>query len=92
MRALDERHGVAARLTLVGDGSRRPAVEAAFRAAGYNGRVAFTGKVPLGDVPGLLAEADICLDPAEANELNHRSTMIKIAEYMAAASRSWPTA
>jgi glycosyltransferase involved in cell wall biosynthesis len=35
-------------------------------------------------VPGLLARADVCVDPAPCNELNHRSTMIKVAEYMAA--------
>jgi glycosyltransferase involved in cell wall biosynthesis len=35
-------------------------------------------------VPGLLAEADICLDPAECTPLNHGSTMIKISEYLAA--------
>jgi glycosyltransferase involved in cell wall biosynthesis len=82
---LRDRHGLQeTRLTMVGDGSRRPALERAFANAGLSGRVRFTGWVAHGDVPQLLAEADICLDPAEANELNHRSTMVKIAEYMAA--------
>ena len=35
-------------------------------------------------VPELLAAADICIDPAPCTELNHRSTMIKVAEYLAA--------
>ena len=79
------RHGLpGTRLTMVGDGSRRaPLIEAA-ASRGLGGRVRFTGLVPHADVPALLAEADICLDPAPCTELNHRSTMIKIAEYMAA--------
>jgi glycosyltransferase involved in cell wall biosynthesis len=82
---LAHRHGLAgARLTVVGDGSRRaPLIEAA-AASGLNGRARFTGRVPHAEVPALLAEADICLDPAPRTELNDRSTMIKIAEYMAA--------
>ena len=79
-------HGLErARLTLVGEGSRRAAaVAAAAAAAGLAERVRFTGLVPHAEVPALLAEADICLDPAPCTELNHRSTMIKVAEYMAA--------
>jgi glycosyltransferase involved in cell wall biosynthesis len=31
----------------------------------------------------LLQEADVCVDPAPASALNERSTMIKVAEYLA---------
>jgi glycosyltransferase involved in cell wall biosynthesis len=83
--ALDRDHGLAkARLTLVGDGSRRRPLEAEAVALGLANRVRFTGRVPHAEVPALLAGADICLDPAPCTELNQRSTMIKIAEYMAA--------
>jgi len=85
LEALASRHDLpGARLTVVGEGSRRPALTAAAAAAGLDSRVRFTGRVPHAEVPALLAEADICLDPAPCTELNHRSTMIKIAEYMAA--------
>lgn len=82
---LREVDGISATLTLIGEGSRRAALERAFATAGLADVVTFTGHVPHAEVPRLLAEADICLDPAPANRLNHRSTMIKIAEYMAAA-------
>ncbi len=82
---LSERHGLpGARLTLVGDGSRRRAVAAAAAEAGLADRVTFTGLIPHAKVPEQLAAADICLDPAPCTELNQRSTMIKVAEYMAA--------
>jgi len=85
LERLGDRHGlVGARLTLVGEGSRRTALEDRAAAAGMTARVRFTGLVPHAEVPALLAQADICLDPAPCSELNQHSTMIKIAEYMAA--------
>ncbi len=81
---LADRHGLTeARLTLIGDGSAREATARAFNGSGE--RVRFTGRVPFHRVPALLAQADICVDPAPANDLNHRSTMVKVAEYLAAA-------
>lgn len=85
LRLLVERHGLrGANLTLVGDGSRRSAMLEQAAAAKLSDRVRSTGLVAHAEVPRHLAEADICLDPAPCTELNHRSTMIKIAEYMAA--------
>ncbi len=81
---LEQRHGLRATLTVVGDGPVRPEVEARCRRAGLSDRVRFTGRVAPERVPSLLAQADVCLDPAPCNALNHRSTMVKIAEYMAA--------
>lgn len=74
----------AARLTLVGEGSRRPALTERFAEAGLADQVRFTGFVAHTEVAGLLAEADICIDPAPCTELNDHSTMVKVAEYMAA--------
>lgn len=74
-----------ATLTIVGDGEARPRVEAAAARAGVADRLEFTGWVELERVPQLIAAADICVDPAPPTELNHHSTMIKIAEYLAAA-------
>lgn len=73
-----------ARLTVVGDGSHRAELETRLRSAGVHGRVTFTGRIPHAEVPGAIAAADVCIDPAPANPLNHGSTMIKIAEYLAA--------
>jgi glycosyltransferase involved in cell wall biosynthesis len=84
LRILVDRHGLDARLTIVGAGSCRSSLERSCAELGLGERVVFTGRVPHEDVPRLLAGADICVDPAPCNELNHRSTMIKIAEYIAA--------
>ena len=72
-----------ARLTIVGDGDERPALEQAFAALGLSDRVTFTGRVAATRVPELLQGADICVDTAPATDVNERSTMTKIAEYMA---------
>jgi glycosyltransferase involved in cell wall biosynthesis len=86
LRLLEDRHGLGnACLTLVGEGSRLPHLRAAATTLGVAERIRFTGQVDYDEVPLLLAEADICLDPAPGTELNHASTMTKIAEYMAAA-------
>jgi glycosyltransferase involved in cell wall biosynthesis len=71
-----------ARLTVVGDGDERAPLEAAFAALGLGDRVTFTGRVPAKRVPELLQTADICVDTAPPTDVNERSTMTKIAEYM----------
>jgi glycosyltransferase involved in cell wall biosynthesis len=82
---LERDHGIAdARLTFIGEGSRREPITQAVAAAGLQHRIRFTGLIPHAEVPAQLAQADICIDPAPCSDLNQRSTMIKIAEYMAA--------
>lgn len=76
--------GLNARLMVVGDGPELPAIRKAARELGVLDRLEFTGRVPHGEVPGLIAGADICLDVAQCSPLNHQSTMIKIGEYLAA--------
>lgn len=70
-------------LTVVGDGDAREQLEASLRRAGVAERVIITGWVAWEEVPGLLSASDVCVDPAPASEVNQRSTMIKIAEYLA---------
>lgn len=72
-----------ARLTVVGDGPL--ASELAERCAAHqlDGRVTLTGQVAHESIPGLIAAADIGIDPAPGTELNHGSTMIKVSEYLA---------
>ncbi len=85
LRSLAREHGLpGARLTIVGEGDARADVERELRAAGVASQVAWAGWVPVEHIPELLAAADICIDPAPASELNQRSTMIKIAEYLTA--------
>jgi glycosyltransferase involved in cell wall biosynthesis len=73
-----------ARLTIAGDGAARDELVAHCHQAGINDRVIFTGRVPHERVAALIADADIGIDPAPGTKLNHGSTMIKVAEYMAA--------
>ena len=73
-----------ATLTVVGDGPLRAELIARCRRQGVHERVTFTGHVPHADVPRLIADADIGVDPAPGSELNHGSTMIKVLEYIGA--------
>lgn len=84
LHTLVERHSMDVHLTVVGAGSSRIPLERHCSELGLDARVLFTGRVPHEHVPSLLERADICVDTAPCNELNHHSTMIKIAEYMAA--------
>jgi glycosyltransferase involved in cell wall biosynthesis len=72
----------AARLTIVGKGTALEELRLRCHRAGVEDRVTFTGHVPHARVAALIAEADIGIDPAPGTELNHGSTMIKVAEYM----------
>jgi glycosyltransferase involved in cell wall biosynthesis len=83
MVALRENHGLRPKLTVVGDGDRRPFVEQAVADAGLGDDVTFTGRLPHARIPEVLADADICVEPAGCSELNHRCSMVKVYEYMA---------
>ncbi|MGB7565440.1 MAG: glycosyltransferase, partial [Prochlorococcaceae cyanobacterium] len=48
-----------------------------------DGHVTFTGRVPDRDLLDMLNTADVCVNPDVANEMNDKSTMNKIMEYMA---------
>jgi glycosyltransferase involved in cell wall biosynthesis len=45
--------------------------------------VTFTGRVPDTELLAMLNTADVCVNPDVANEMNDKSTMNKIMEYMA---------
>jgi glycosyltransferase involved in cell wall biosynthesis len=79
----DTRPDLDVRLTVIGDGDGRDNFESALDRFDVSAKVTITGWVPLEQVPNLLGEADVCVDPAPATELNERSTMIKVAEYLA---------
>lgn len=74
---------VMASLTIIGDGDAREKVEQALAHWSVGEDVEMVGWVSADEVPDLLQSADICVDPAPATELNERSTMIKLMEYLA---------
>ncbi len=50
---------------------------------GIGDYVTFTGRVPDQQLLEMLSTADVCVNPDEYNEMNDKSTMNKIMEYMA---------
>jgi len=50
---------------------------------GLTNYVTFTGRVPDQEMLEMLNTADVCVNPDVANEMNDKSTMNKIMEYMA---------
>jgi glycosyltransferase involved in cell wall biosynthesis len=68
---------------LVGGGTELPAMRALARQLGVDEYVTFTGRAPDAELLEMLNTADICVNPDRANDMNDRSTMNKIMEYMA---------
>jgi glycosyltransferase involved in cell wall biosynthesis len=50
---------------------------------GVDAHVRFTGRIPDADLIAYLSTCDVCVNPDVANEMNDKSTMNKIMEYMA---------
>jgi glycosyltransferase involved in cell wall biosynthesis len=71
------------RAVFAGDGDARPGLEHLAAELGLLDRVEFAGLVSQAEVIALLDRADVCLAPEPSSPLNERSTMIKVAEYMA---------
>jgi glycosyltransferase involved in cell wall biosynthesis len=70
---------------LVGDGTERKALEALVVEQGLADHVRFTGRVPDATLLEVLNTADVLVNPDRPGELNDKSTMNKIVEYMALA-------
>jgi glycosyltransferase involved in cell wall biosynthesis len=68
---------------LVGGGTSLPEAKALASALDVDDYVTFTGRVPDAELLAMLNTADICVNPDVANEMNDKSTMNKIMEYMA---------
>lgn len=68
---------------LVGGGTELEAMKAYAGALGVADYVTFTGRVPEDELLAMLNTADVCVNPDIANEMNDKSTMNKIMEYMA---------
>lgn len=68
---------------LVGGGTDLEAMKEYAIELGVADYVTFTGRVPDQELLEMLNTADICVNPDVANEMNDKSTMNKIMEYMA---------
>ncbi len=68
---------------LVGGGTELAAMRELALELGVADYVTFTGRVPDEQMLAMLNTADICVNPDVANEMNDKSTMNKIMEYMA---------
>ncbi len=68
---------------LVGGGTSLEEMKALARKLNIEDYVTFTGRVPDADLLAMLNTADVCVNPDIANEMNDKSTMNKIMEYMA---------
>jgi len=68
---------------LVGGGTELSAMRELAKQLGVAEYVTFTGRAPDAELLEMLNTADICVNPDRANEMNDRSTMNKIMEYMA---------
>ncbi len=70
-------------LCLVGSGPDVPRLTELARESGLDSHISFLGRLSDEDLRSVLANADVCVNPDEVNELNNLSTMNKIVEYMA---------
>ena len=68
---------------LVGGGTELDALIDYANEQGVSDYVTFTGRVPDLELLQMLSTADVCVNPDRANEMNDKSTMNKIMEYMA---------
>lgn len=68
---------------LVGGGTSLEEMKALAQELDVADHVTFTGRVPDGEMLALLNTAEVCVNPDIANEMNDKSTMNKIMEYMA---------
>lgn len=73
------------RLDVYGDGPWRPKIEAAIARAGVGDRVTLHGRVPIDDLPAVLARSDIGLVPSLDEPYMRYSLSTKLLEYAAMA-------
>ncbi len=69
--------------TIIGDGTEVAVLKQMREQLGLQDCVEFAGRVPDKDLWEILGTADVCVNPDRANEMNDKSTMNKILEYMA---------
>jgi glycosyltransferase involved in cell wall biosynthesis len=68
---------------LVGGGTELEPMRELAKSMGVADYVTFPGRVPDAELLAVLNSADVCVNPDIANDMNDKSTMNKIMEYMA---------
>jgi glycosyltransferase involved in cell wall biosynthesis len=68
---------------IVGDGTELASLRRLSRELAVEDCVEFTGRIPDAALWEIMSTADVCVNPDRANEMNDKSTMNKILEYMA---------
>jgi glycosyltransferase involved in cell wall biosynthesis len=68
---------------LVGGGTELETMRRLAQELAITDYVTFTGRVPDAELLAMLNTADVCVNPDVANDMNDKSTMNKIMEYMA---------
>jgi glycosyltransferase involved in cell wall biosynthesis len=68
---------------LIGDGTELPHMKSYARELQIAEYVTFTGYLHGDDLFEILSATDVCVSPDVPNEMNNKSTMVKIMEYMA---------
>ena len=68
---------------IVGDGPSAAELRALCTEMGLDDYVTFTGRSPDQELFEILSTSDVCVNPDRVNEMNDKSTMNKILEYMA---------
>ena len=70
-------------LCIVGGGPSLQQLKTMSHELGLDAYVDFTGRAPDQELFEVLSTADVCVNPDRVNEMNDKSTMNKIVEYMA---------
>ena len=68
---------------VVGGGTELAALRELAHQMSLDDCVEFTGRIPDAELWQIMSTADVCVNPDRANEMNDKSTMNKILEYMA---------
>jgi glycosyltransferase involved in cell wall biosynthesis len=68
---------------VVGDGTELAALRQLSRTLSVDNCVEFTGRISDAALWEIISTADVCVNPDRANDMNDKSTMNKILEYMA---------
>ena len=68
--------------TCVGGGPSLPELQQMIQDKNLGDMVNFTGRIPEAELLEILSTADVCVNPDKPCEMNDKSTMIKIMEYM----------
>ncbi|WP_239468341.1 glycosyltransferase family 4 protein [Microvirga arvi] len=80
---VSDQHRTDVQFCLVGGGPSLDKLRTQSDAMGLSEYVTFTGRLPDSDLFEVLSTSDVCVNPDRVNEMNDKSTMNKILEYMA---------